>query len=119
MASVTRASRPNRQDRRDAMERRVLEAVEQLVRNGESFTELSVERIAAEVGISRSTFYVHFEDKSDLARRLTRTVLADMESVSRSWWSTAEDADRDGLREALGAIMDVYRRRVAAFTAVV
>jgi hypothetical protein len=39
--------------------------------------------------------------------------------VSRSWWSTAEDADRDRLRSALGAIIDVYRRRGAAFTAVV
>jgi AcrR family transcriptional regulator len=101
------------------MERRVLEATEQLISAGESFTELSVERLAAEVGISRSTFYVHFEDKSDLARRLTRTVLAEMASVSRSWWSTAEDADRDRLHEALGAIIGVYRRRVAAFTAVV
>jgi AcrR family transcriptional regulator len=119
MASVTRVSRPSRQDRRDAMERRVLEAAEQLVREGMSFTELSVERLAAEVGISRSTFYVHFEDKSDLVRRLTRTVLAELEAVSRSWWSTAEDADPGRLRDALSAIIDVYRRRGAAFTTVV
>lgn len=97
----------------------MLEATEQLVREGASFTELSMERLASVVGISRSTFYVHFEDKSDLARRLTRTVLAELESVSRSWWSTAEDADPDRLRNALGAIIDVYRRRGAAFTAVV
>src|SRR4051812_20626808 len=73
MASVTRASRPSRRDRRDAMQRRVLEATEQLVCEGVNFTELSVERLAGVAGISRSTFYVHFEDKSDLARRLTRT----------------------------------------------
>jgi TetR/AcrR family transcriptional regulator, ethionamide resistance regulator len=101
------------------MERRVLEATEQLLREGATFTELSVEKLADAVGISRSTFYVHFEDKSDLARRMTRTVLAELDTVSREWWSTADSADRERLQAALGSIIDVYRHRGAAFTMVV
>jgi TetR/AcrR family transcriptional regulator, ethionamide resistance regulator len=101
------------------MERRVLDATEQLLRDGASFTELSVEKLADAVGISRSTFYVHFEDKSDLARRMTKMVLAEMETVSREWWSAADSADRERLQVALGSIIDVYRRRGAAFTMVV
>ncbi|WP_436499262.1 TetR/AcrR family transcriptional regulator [Actinokineospora sp. HUAS TT18] len=119
MPSVTRPTPSSRQDRRAALEKRVLEATEQLVNEGVSFTELSVERLAAMAGISRSTFYVHFEDKGDLARRLARTVLAELAEVSGGWWGEADDADRDRLRAALGAIIDVYRRRGAAFTAVV
>jgi TetR/AcrR family transcriptional regulator, ethionamide resistance regulator len=101
------------------MERRVLDATEQLIREGASFTELSVEKLASVVGISRSTFYVHFEDKSDLARRMTKALLAELETVSREWWSTAGSADRESLQTALGSIIDVYRRRGAAFTMVV
>jgi len=41
----------------------VFAATEELVREG-SFTEVSVERLAAAAGISRSTFYVHFQDTS-------------------------------------------------------
>ncbi|ALG12451.1 TetR/AcrR family transcriptional regulator [Kibdelosporangium phytohabitans] len=111
-------SRTTRKQRRDAMEQRVLAATEQLVRDGENFGELSVERLASVSGISRSTFYVHFEDKGDLARRMTKTVVAELEDVSTDWWSTADRADREQLRTSLGAIIDVYRRRGAAFTLV-
>ncbi|MBP2324495.1 AcrR family transcriptional regulator [Kibdelosporangium banguiense] len=119
MPSVTRSDRSSRRDRREAMERRVLAATEQLIQEGAGFTELSVEKLAAVAGISRSTFYVHFEDKSDLARRMTKTVLAELETVSREWWSTADSADREHLQTALTSIIDVYRRRGAAFTMVV
>ncbi|ONI70954.1 hypothetical protein ALI144C_51245 [Actinosynnema sp. ALI-1.44] len=111
-------SRTTRKQRRDAMEQRVLAAAEQLVRDGENFGELSVERLAGVSGISRSTFYVHFEDKGDLARRMTKAVVADLEEVSTDWWSTADQADRGQLRTAIGAIIDVYRHRGAAFTLV-
>nr|WP_042186944.1 TetR/AcrR family transcriptional regulator [Kibdelosporangium sp. MJ126-NF4] len=116
MPSVTRPSRSTRKERRDAMEQRVIAAAEQLVTDGESFTELSVERLAAVAGISRSTFYVHFEDKGDLARRATRAVAAEVEEVSDTWWSVAHLANQDQLRTALSALIDLYRRRGAAFT---
>jgi AcrR family transcriptional regulator len=116
MPSVTRSTQ---RSRRDETRGRVLAATEELLNNGENFTELSVERLATVAGISRSTFYVHFEDKSELALRLATAVLADMEAVSTQWWSTAEHADQDQLRAALAAIIDVYRRRGPAFTAVV
>src|SRR5690349_16745639 len=119
MPSVTRAAaQTSRQDRRDAMQQRLLAATERLVAEGVSFTELSVERLAAEAGISRSTFYVHFQDKTDIVLRLTRTVLTELREVSSTWWAVAEHAGPDDLRRALAAIVDVYRRHGAAFTVV-
>jgi AcrR family transcriptional regulator len=97
----------------------MFEAIEQLIGQGASFTELSVERLAAEAGISRSTFYVHFQDKGDLARKLTTTLLSELREVSRRWWEVAEHAVRADLDAAITAIVDVYRRHAAAFTAVV
>jgi AcrR family transcriptional regulator len=119
MASVTRPAQPSRQDRRDALERRLLEAAEQLVNEGASFTELSVERLASRAGISRSTFYVHVQDKSELVLRLMRSVIAEVQEASSTWWTTADQAQRADLRASLEAIVDVYRRHSAAFAIIV
>jgi AcrR family transcriptional regulator len=119
MSSVTRsAAQTSRQDRRDAMRQRLLAATERLVGDGVSFTELSVERLAAEAGISRSTFYVHFQDKTDIVLGLTRTVLTELRQVSTTWWAIAEHATPADLRQSLAAIIDVYRRHGSAFTVV-
>jgi TetR/AcrR family transcriptional regulator, ethionamide resistance regulator len=119
MASVTRSAQADRQDRRQAMERRLFEATERLVGDGASFTELSVERLASTAGISRSTFYVHFHDKGDLVRKLATTVLTELRDVSSGWWDVAEHAVPADLTASLAAIMDIYRRRAAAFTTIV
>ncbi len=113
--SVTRPAGRKRQDRREELERRLFAATEELVGGGESFTELSVERLASAAGISRSTFYVHFEDKGDLVRRLAASVLTELREVSSTWWETADQA---GLTAAVTAVVAVYRRRAAAFTVI-
>ena len=66
-----------------AGEARRAEAAEQiraatraLLAGGESFANLSVERIAAGAGISRTAFYVHFRDKRDLLMRLVEEAAA-------------------------------------------
>jgi TetR/AcrR family transcriptional regulator, ethionamide resistance regulator len=121
MPSVTRAkaAESSRENRRKALERRLLAATERLVSEGATFTELSVERLAAEAGISRSTFYVHFQDKGDLVKHLAATVLDELSEVSSGWWTTAETASRADLDRSVAAIVDVYRRHPATFTAVV
>ena len=48
--------RSARARRRYEMRCRLLEVVQQLLGEGESFTEMSVERLVSEAGISRSTF---------------------------------------------------------------
>lgn len=111
MRSVRTARQPERQD---ALERRLFDATEQLIGEGASFAEISVERLAARAGISRSTFYVHFQDKGELARKLAATVLTQLGEMAQRWWHGAEHADRAALREAITAIVDVYRRHAAA-----
>ena len=66
MASVTRRSQPRRTARRDEVRGRLLQVVERMLDDGEGYTEISVERMVAQAGIARSTFYVYFEDKGDL-----------------------------------------------------
>ena len=54
MPSVTRKPQAKRQERREQIERRLLDATERLMRDGASFTELSVDRLATEAGMSRA-----------------------------------------------------------------
>src|SRR5205823_3872582 len=61
-----RKSRKQGQARRDELRAAVLEAVERHLRSGVSFAELNVADVAKECGISRSTFYAYFVDKTNL-----------------------------------------------------
>jgi AcrR family transcriptional regulator len=114
MPSVTRrppAKREQaRQQRREQMERQLLDATERLMRDGASFTELSVDRLSIEAGISRASFYIYFEDKGHLLRRLAGQVFADLAESADRWWSVAWRRDPDDLRTAMASLVDSYRR---------
>jgi len=106
MPSVTRRTRPRREQRRAAMERSLLAATERLMAAGLAFTEISVDRLATEAGISRATFYVYFSDKGHLLRLLARHVLADLGA------STEPSGERDA-----AAVLGTIRRIIAVFRA--
>ncbi|BAX93579.1 TetR/AcrR family transcriptional regulator [Mycobacterium shigaense] len=114
MPSVTRkplAKRENaRQQRREQMERRLLDATERLMRDGASFTELSVDRLSTEAGISRASFYIYFEDKGHLLRRLAGQVFADLADSADRWWKVAGRRDPDDVRAAMTSLVANYRR---------
>ncbi len=114
MPSVTRKPQANReqnrQERRERMERRLLDATERLMRDGTSFTELSVDRLSSEAGISRASFYIYFEDKGHLLRRLAGQVFADLAESADRWWSVAWRHDPEDVRAATTRIVAGYRR---------
>lgn len=114
MPSVTRKAQANReherQQRREQLERRLLDATERLMRAGASFTELSVDRLSSEAGISRASFYIYFEDKGHLLRRLAGQVFADLADSADRWWSMAWRHDPDDVRAAMAGIIENYRR---------
>lgn len=76
--------------RREEIERRLPDATERLMLGGASFTELSVDRLATAAGISRASFYIYFEDKGHLLRRLAGQVFADLADSANRWWSVAD-----------------------------
>jgi len=107
--SVTRRAKSNRADRRDEIRRRLLAVVERLIERGESFAELSVERLVTEADISRSTFYVYFEDKGDLLRAWFAEINLELEEAARGWWSLDDKVTRADLHAALDRIVRTYR----------
>jgi TetR/AcrR family transcriptional regulator, ethionamide resistance regulator len=114
MPSVTRrppAKREQaRQQRREQMERQLLDATERLMRDGTSFTELSVDRLSTEAGISRASFYIYFEDKGHLLRRLAGQVFSDLAESADRWWSVAWRRDPEDVRTAMASLVASYRR---------
>lgn len=97
------------QARRDALRARVLSIVEQQLRSGATYADINVASVVAEAGISRSTFYAYFVDKTTLLRtwyaEFTQVIL----DAVQSWWSLDGTATKDDVRAALERIMDAYR----------
>jgi TetR/AcrR family transcriptional regulator, ethionamide resistance regulator len=110
MPSVTRKPQANREQRREQMERRLLDATERLMSDGASFTEISVDRLSTEAGISRASFYIYFEDKGHLLRRLAGQVFGDLAADAERWWSVAWRHNPDDVRAAMAGIIASYRR---------
>jgi AcrR family transcriptional regulator len=117
MPSVTRRRQSSRAQRREDVRDRLLEVVQQLLGEGESYTELSVERLVSEAGISRSTFYVYFQDKGDLLRAWFAEIEAEIETAARDWWALDSSSSREDLRAALGKVVKTYRPHTALMAA--
>ena len=92
------------------LSRHFVTVVEDLVENGPGYADLSVEAIITAGGISRSTFYVYFEDKGDLLVAMAQDVIGDLLADGASWWELPVDATREDLHKALRVPIDTYRK---------
>jgi TetR/AcrR family transcriptional regulator, ethionamide resistance regulator len=117
MPSMTRKPESNRERRRAEIEQQLLQATERLMADGFAFTELSVDRLATEAGISRATFYIYFEDKRQLLLKLTQQVFAELSEAANLWWDVAVRRNPDDARRAITEIIAAYRRHQAVITA--
>ena len=94
----------------------ILEAVEQLLREG-SIRELSVESIAARAGISRSGFYFYFESKyAALADALTE-IFEGMTEAAQAFFGGTDEAPQDYIPKALEGVAEIWGRHDALMVA--
>ena len=101
---------PTREARRSQLARLFVDEVEPLLEAGESYADISVERLIKAVDISRSTFYVYFDDKGDLLRAMVEDVTRDLVEAGTSWFELPPDADKRGLAAGLKPLFDAYHR---------
>ena len=116
MPSVTRQRR-GVAERRAAVERQVLEAVERLLAGGESFTSLGIQRIAEEAGMARSTFYGHFRDKPTLLMRVTDSATQDLFAASNAWVRD-DESTLEQLEQTVFDLIRGYREHLPLLRAV-
>jgi AcrR family transcriptional regulator len=118
MPSVTRRRPRGRAARRHDVRARLLAVVERLLAEGEGFTEISVERLVAEAGMARSTFYVYFEDKGDLLRAWFAEIADELRGAASTWWQLRTAPSYEAVRAALAGIVGAYRPHTPLMAAV-
>lgn len=105
--------------RRDTKKREaILKAIKTLLLGGKTFAEISVGEITQVAGTSRSTFYLHFEDKTDVIRDLIDNLIGELIAVTEGDDDDVAHADKNDMRMGLIALAQVYRKHVAFFSAI-
>jgi AcrR family transcriptional regulator len=117
--SITRTSAKGRGARRERIAARLLTVVEGMLEDGENYTELSVERLIKAADLSRSTFYVYFEDKGELLLALAEDVVQQLIVAAQAWWDLEPDAGKAELEDALRGIIDTYGEHATMWAALV
>lgn len=111
-------NRRSRAERSAQFREHLLSTVERLL-DGESFPEITIDRILNEASVSRSTFYFHFDDKASLLLAMAQDLFDDAQGVATPWWNLTRAASRDDLESAIGGIFDVYLPHKAVYGALV
>jgi AcrR family transcriptional regulator len=96
-------------ERREEVRDQLLVAAERVLAGGEGYAELGVDRLVAEAGVGRSTFYKYFSDKGDLLRAWFELISAEIAGVSQAWLALGPEISFEQLRGALGEIVEAYR----------
>ena len=77
---------------------------------GETYGDISVERIIRGVDVSRSTFYRYFDDKPALLRAMAVDVTLELAEGGSDWFELAMPPRRDELAWAMERLFKTYRR---------
>jgi len=104
--------------KRAAIQAAVLEATDGLLREGVSYGDLNIERIARRAGISRTAFYFYFRDKRELLLRLTEDVTDELYRQGNIWFA-GEGEPAEELNAALSNVGALYREHGAVLRAIV
>src|SRR5436309_13647892 len=103
------AQRTRRREQRESTRRQILDAAERFLRE-RPYRELSVDVVMGETGLTRTAFYRHFDDVTDLVLRLFSDVGEELYAVAERWAASAGVAYPAPGREGLAGMVDFYVR---------
>lgn len=89
--------------------RRLLEVVDELLGEGQSYAGISIEQIIQRADISRSSFYRYFKDKNELLLGLSETALGDVPARMDQVWTPDATSTLEVLTETFVAMMMEFR----------
>ncbi|WP_432164184.1 TetR/AcrR family transcriptional regulator [Streptomyces tendae] len=118
MRPVTRRQANRYAERSAATQALVMSALERLLDSGENYSEISVQQILEEAGVSRATFYAHFHGKSAVLVRLTNDLRDSLVSLAETL-DIADEGDGDvRLSVFFEEVIRIHRTRRSVIAAV-
>lgn len=117
MPPTTRNKQSARDSRRVAIRDKLRQALETLHAGGMRYTEISVEKLSAEAGLTRTTFYAYFQDKADVLMAWLEHLHAESDTVPPGWTTRDRAPTRSELREDIADALARYRPHVAVLAA--
>ncbi len=95
---MDRREHGRRRGKRDETRNDLLHAMQTILESGETFSQIGVERLAAETGMSRTRFYMYFEDLGDLLCSAYARVVDEGKEIVAKWWDDDGYIERDRMR---------------------
>ncbi|WP_432132812.1 TetR/AcrR family transcriptional regulator [Streptomyces tendae] len=118
MRPVTRRQANRYAARSAATQALVLSALERLLDSGENYSEISVQQILEEAGVSRATFYAYFHGKSDVLVRLTNDLRDSLVSLAETLDIANEEDGDVRLSVFFEEVIRIHRARRSVIAAV-
>jgi AcrR family transcriptional regulator len=107
VSSATQRTRHREQ--RESTRREILAAADRFLRE-RPYRDLSVDAVMADTGLTRTAFYRHFDDVTELVLRLFADVGQELVDVGRRWSEAAGHDSPAPAEQGLGAIVDFFVR---------
>src|SRR5581483_4828603 len=109
MISVVNAAtaRNRYREQRESTRRRILDNADAALRE-RPFRELTIDGIMAKTGLTRTAFYRHFDDTTELVLRLVAELGEKLYPVAERWQAVAGRQYPQGAREGLAALVDFF-----------
>ncbi len=103
------AQRARHRAQRESTRAEILAEADRLLRE-RPYRELSVDLVMVGTGLTRTAFYRHFDDVTDLVLRLLAEVGQELFTLAERWSEKAGTVDRAAAREGLAGIVDFFVR---------
>ena len=108
----------SRAERRLRILDELLVLIEGMLDGGEPFSDISVERLAGAASMSRTRFYLYFEDKNDLIMAWFGRIREGLAAAGARWWDADPPPDREALTELAEQTLRAYRPHATLMAAV-
>ncbi|MFE2540518.1 TetR/AcrR family transcriptional regulator [Actinacidiphila glaucinigra] len=118
MRPVTRRQADSYAARSAATRTQVTSTLERLLDSGTAFSDISVQKLLEEAGVSRATFYAHFQSKSDVLVRLTDGLRESLLTLARQWDPAAGEDGADRFARFFEEVISIHRAHHGVITAV-
>jgi AcrR family transcriptional regulator len=105
----TPAQRARHREQREETRREILAAADRLLRE-RPYRELSVEVVMAQTGLTRTAFYRHFDDVTDVVLRLLGDVATELVAVTERWAASAGADYPVPAKQGLAGVVDFFVR---------